>query len=89
MAKPDVLAVTFRVAAQRKNQGAFTVPSEVLAMLGLDVGDDVVVEVQTASGQYGPVAKTLKSDRQPSPVGEMREWMAPGEVIIVTVRRAG
>ena len=61
-------------------------PAAVCRALGIDRGASVEVEVQSASGWHGPVVRQLKSDRQPSPVGEMRDWMQAGEDIVVRVR---
>jgi hypothetical protein len=83
-----LLAVTFRVQAQRNGPGRFTVPADICALLGIDKGADVLVSVTSASGTYGPSRKTLKSDREPQPVAEMKDWMTAGETVEVTIRRA-
>jgi hypothetical protein len=67
--------------------GSFTVPDDMCQIIGVDKGSYVNVEVDSASGHHGPVRKQLVSDRQPSPVGEMSEWMAPRERIRVTVSK--
>jgi hypothetical protein len=67
----------------------FTVPKDVCAALGIDNGARTQIEVDSAGGHFGPATRELKSDREPSPVGEMRDWMRAGEEITVTVRRRG
>ncbi len=81
-----IVEVTYTTSAQRSAPGRFTVPAEVCSVLGIDRGSSVRIEVLSASGWHGPVVRELKSDREPQPVGEMREWMAPGETITVRVR---
>ena len=68
--------------------GSFTVPDDICKILGIDKGSYVDVEVTSASGHHGPERKQLVSDRQPSPVGEMAQWMRPHERIRVTVSKA-
>jgi bifunctional DNA-binding transcriptional regulator/antitoxin component of YhaV-PrlF toxin-antitoxin module len=68
--------------------GRFTVPAEVCEALRIGAGSDVEIEVNAKGSWHGPVVKQLVSDREPSPVGKMREWMDAGEEITVRVRRA-
>jgi len=82
-----VIGAIFTTKSQENGAGRFTVPADVCQMIGVDIGSTISVQVESGSGSYGPVTRTLKSDREPSPVGEMRDWMRPGETITVTVRR--
>lgn len=84
----EVIEVTFTTTSQSNGAGRFTVPAAVCDALHIDKGATVEVEVQSATGWHGPVTRTLKSDREPSPVGEMREWMTAGEAITVRIRRS-
>ena len=83
-----VLEVTFSTQSQSNAPGRFTVPSEVCQALGIDMGAQVELEVRAGGAWHGPVVKQLVSDREPSPVGEMRDWMEAGEEITVRVRPA-
>ena len=85
MARHAIVGVIFEVDSQRNAPGRYTVPDEVCEILGLGPGSEVRVSVESATGPHGPARKTLKSDREPSPVGEMSGWMSPGERIRVTV----
>lgn len=82
-----IIAVVFTTMSQENAPGRFTVPAEVCIALGIGPGSRVEIEVETASGRRGPITRELKSDREPSPVGEMKDWMRAGEEITVTVRR--
>jgi hypothetical protein len=84
----EVIEVTYTTTSQRSAPGRFTVPAVVCEALGIDKGALVEVEVKSSTGWHGPAAKTLISDREPSPVGEMKDWMKAGEPITVRVRRA-
>ena len=83
-----VVGVVYTTRLQHNAPGRFTVPADVCEFLGVDRGSMVQVEVESASGRHGPVTRELKSDREPQPVGEMKDWMRAGEEITVTVRRA-
>lgn len=81
-----IIAVTYAIKSHNK-AGRFTVPEDVCRVMGIDKGARVTIEVESARGTFGPVARQLKSDREPQPVGEMKDWMHAGEQITVTVRR--
>lgn len=83
----QIIEVTFTTTSQSNAAGRFTVPAPVCDALGIDKGATVEVEVRSSTGWHGPVTRTLISDREPSPVGEMRDWMRAGEDITVRVRR--
>jgi bifunctional DNA-binding transcriptional regulator/antitoxin component of YhaV-PrlF toxin-antitoxin module len=83
-----VIEVVFTTKSQSNAAGRFTVPSEVCQALGIDKGSDIELFVESGGAWHGPVVKQLISDREPSPVGEMRDWMQAGEEITVRVRRA-
>ena len=83
----QIIEVTFTTTSQGNSAGRFTVPAAVCDVLGIDKGSTVEVEVKSSTGWHGPVTRTLVSDREPSPVGEMRDWMRAGEGITVRVRR--
>jgi bifunctional DNA-binding transcriptional regulator/antitoxin component of YhaV-PrlF toxin-antitoxin module len=82
----EIIAVMF-VTTSQNAPGRFTVPAEVCAALGIDKGARVEIEIDSPRGHFGPVTRELKSDREPAPVGEMRDWMRAGEEVTVTVRR--
>lgn len=82
----EMVGAIYEIESQAQ-AGHFTVPEAVCGCIGVDKGSEVDVIVESATGRFGPVRKTLKSDRQPSPAGEMATWMAPGERIRVTVIR--
>lgn len=83
----QVIEVTFVTTAQRNAAGRFTVPAPVCEVFGIGPGSPVEVEVKSSTGWHGPVGRELKSDREPQPVGEMKDWMQPGEEITVRVRQ--
>lgn len=82
-----VIAVVYTTKSQNSAPGRFTVPASVCKILGIDKGAKVQVEVESASGRYGPATLELRSDREPQPARDMKDWMRAGEEITVTVRR--
>jgi hypothetical protein len=86
--KARVVSVTFVTATQPKGRGRFSIPKRITDLLDIGPGADVRIEVTSKAGHFGPVVKTLKSDREPSPAGDMAEWMESGEFITVIVSRA-
>ena len=83
-----VVGVVYEIDSQKNAPGRFTVPEGVCTYLGIDKGARVQVEVDSGSGHHGPTTRELKSDREPSPVGEMADWMQKGERIRVIVTTA-
>jgi bifunctional DNA-binding transcriptional regulator/antitoxin component of YhaV-PrlF toxin-antitoxin module len=88
MSQARVISITFETQSQSKRRGRFSVPKRVADLLNIAPGADVRIEVTSSAGHFGPAVKTLKSDREPSPAGEMADWMEPGELITVVVARA-
>ncbi|MCV0377505.1 AbrB/MazE/SpoVT family DNA-binding domain-containing protein [Microbacterium sp.] len=88
MTNHEIVAVTYDIDAQRNAPGRFTVPAEVCDPLGIGPGSRVAVTIRAGGTTHPTVQKMLKGDREPSPVGEMADWIKPGERIRVTVSKA-
>lgn len=88
MSNHEIVGVVFEVDTQRNAPGRFTVPAEVCEQLRIGPGSHVNVVVHVGGTTHPEVSRTLKSDREPSPVGEMADWIKPGERIRVTVSKA-
>lgn len=87
MSNHQIVGVMYKIDAQQNAAGRFTVPADVCDQLGIGPGSRVHITVETCGITHPTVTKMLKSDREPSPVGEMADWITPGERIRVTVSK--
>ncbi|MEW6030826.1 MAG: hypothetical protein ACOYZ8_18750 [Chloroflexota bacterium] len=79
--KPNVLSITFETMAQKHKDGQFTIPKEIRDIMGLDFGDNILLEIKGRK-----INSQLRSG--PEIYGEeIKSLVKAGELIIVTIRR--
>jgi len=79
--KTQIISITFETISQEHKDGQFTIPKEIRDVMGLEFGDDVILEIK---GQK--IKSKLRSG--PEIYGEeIKKLVKAGETFVVTIYR--